>query len=110
MPKPLTPAVFHILVALADGDLHGYAIMKRVETDSDGALTMGPGTLYGALNRMMDAGLVRETGVQDVADQRRIHYTLTDAGRVALSVEVARLRQAVALTRSIPARTVPRAT
>jgi hypothetical protein len=58
---PLTPAVFHILLALSTGERHGYAIMKQVEADSQGQVTMGPGTLYGSLKRMLDAGLVQES-------------------------------------------------
>ena len=58
---PLTPAVFHILLALSSGERHGYGIMKQVEADSQGNVTMGPGTLYGSLKRMLDAGLVRES-------------------------------------------------
>ena len=58
---PLTPAVFHILLALSSGERHGYGIMKQVEADSQGKVTMGPGTLYGSLKRMLDSGLVRES-------------------------------------------------
>jgi DNA-binding PadR family transcriptional regulator len=58
---PLTPAVFHILLALSSGERHGYGIMKQVEADSQGNVTMGPGTLYGSLKRMLNAGLVRES-------------------------------------------------
>ncbi len=54
---PLTPAVFHILLALSTGERHGYGIMKQVEVNSEGKVTMGPGTLYGSLKRMLDAGL-----------------------------------------------------
>ena len=57
---PLTPAIFHILLALSSGERHGYSIMKQVEADSEGRVTMGPGTLYGSLKRMLDAGLVKE--------------------------------------------------
>jgi DNA-binding PadR family transcriptional regulator len=57
---PLMPAVFHILLALSAGERHGYGMMKQIEVDSQGAVTMGPGTLYGSLRRMLDAGLVRE--------------------------------------------------
>ncbi len=60
VPASLTPAVFHIMLALVDGPRHGYAIMQAVETDAGPALRMGPGTIYGSLQRMEDAGLVRE--------------------------------------------------
>lgn len=60
-PPPLTPAVLHILLALSSGERHGYAIMKQVEADSQGQVKMGPGTLYGSLKRMLEAGLVQES-------------------------------------------------
>jgi DNA-binding PadR family transcriptional regulator len=96
-PTPLTPAVFHILLALAGGRKHGYAIMKEVEADGGGFLRMGPGTLYGSLQRMTAAGLVEETEDADEADadERRRYYQLTNAGRRALGGEAARLRQAL---------------
>ncbi|MGZ3716649.1 MAG: PadR family transcriptional regulator, partial [Ktedonobacterales bacterium] len=58
---PLTPTVFHILLALADGEKHGYAIMKEVESQTEGRIKMGPGTLYGSIKRMLSAGLIQET-------------------------------------------------
>ena len=57
---PLTPAVFHILLALADGPLHGYAIMQAVESSAGPGAPMGPGTIYGSIQRMEDSGLVKE--------------------------------------------------
>jgi DNA-binding PadR family transcriptional regulator len=96
--KPLTPAVLHILLALATGERHGYGIMKQVEADSHGKVTMGPGTLYGSLGRMLDAGLIRECDNRvDLAmdDQRRVYYELTDAGRTALAAELERYREVV---------------
>jgi DNA-binding PadR family transcriptional regulator len=103
---PLTPAVFHILLALSDGQKHGYAIMKQVEADGGGSLRMGPGTLYGSLQRMTAAGLVRE--LEDVEDERRRYYALTSTGERALETELARLRQALASAKkkglSVPAR------
>ncbi len=99
---PLTPAVFHILLALANGDRHGYAIMKQVEEDSDGEVRMGPGTLYGSLKRMLDAGLIRESDKRvdpELDDERRIYYQITPAGRQALSRDVERYRALVAIAR-----------
>ena len=58
---PLTPAVLHILLALSTQERHGYGIMKQVESDSQGKVKMGPGTLYGSLGRMIEAGLIRES-------------------------------------------------
>ena len=71
---PLAPATFHILLALADGEQHGYAIMKGVAMRSDGAVRLGPGTLYGALKRLLEEGLVEETDERadpERADERR---------------------------------------
>ena len=86
---PLTPAVFHILLALADGGLHGYAIMQMVEEATSPAVKMGPGTIYGSLQRMEEAGLVEECGV--AADGKRRLYGMTESGRRALEAESARL-------------------
>ena len=74
---PLTPAVLHILLALSTGERHGYGIMKQVESDSRGKVKMGPGTLYGSLGRMMEAGLIRDSDKKiDPAldDERRVYY------------------------------------
>ena len=95
-PAPLTPAVFHILLALADGPLHGYAIMQAVEVSSGS--DMGPGTIYGSLQRMEDAGLVKEAAAQ--GDDRRRVFLLQPAGRRALQVEAERLAKLAALVRA----------
>lgn len=98
--QPLTPAVFHILLALSSGERHGYGIMKQVEADSQGRVTMGPGTLYGSLKRMLDAGLVRESDKRvdpEMDDERRIYYQLTDAGAEALGAELERYQRIVTL-------------
>jgi DNA-binding MarR family transcriptional regulator len=84
---PLTPAVFHILLALADGEKHGYAIMQEVETVTAGQVTMGPGTLYGSIKRMLKASLIVETDERPdpaLDDARRRYYELTAYGRAAL--------------------------
>lgn len=97
---PLTPAVLHILLALSQGDLHGYGIMKQVEADSHGKVTMGPGTLYGSIKRMMEAGLIRESDKRvdpEMDDERRIYYGLTQTGRAALAAELKRYRGVVAV-------------
>lgn len=90
---PLTPAVSHILLSLADGEKHGYAIMREVEEMTDGHITMGPGTLYGSIKRMLGAGLVEETDQRPDAedDERRRYYRLTGLGERVLSAEMARL-------------------
>jgi DNA-binding PadR family transcriptional regulator len=97
---PLTPAVLHILLALSTEDRHGYGIMKQVEQESHGKVKMGPGTLYGSIGRMIDAGLIREAERRiDPAmdDERRIYYTLTALGREALEAELDRYREVVAV-------------
>ena len=99
---PLTPAVFNILLALADGEKHGYAIMQEVAADTDGAIRLGPGTLYGSLDRLERAGFVEESDTRPAAkddDERRRYYRLTDFGRRVLRAEVARLQQSVATAR-----------
>lgn len=98
--SPLTPAVLHILLALSTGGRHGYGIMKQVEADSEGKVKMGPGTLYGSMGRMMEAGLIRESGKRvdpEMDDERRIYYELTGAGQAALEAELRRYRDVVAV-------------
>ena len=95
---PLTPAVFAILLSLAEGEKHGYLIMKDARTSQGGGINMGPGTLYGSLDRMMRDGLVEETGESD--DERRRYYRLTQRGQSMLSAELARLDAAMASARS----------
>lgn len=90
---PLTPAVFAILLALADGEKHGYGIMLEARQHS----AMGPGTLYGSLDRLLANSLIAETGFTD--DERRRYYRLTTSGRQALAAEAARMQQAVARVR-----------
>ncbi len=97
---PLTPAVLHILLALSTGERHGYGIMKQVEEDSAGKVKMGPGTLYGSIGRMMEAGLIRESDKRadpEMDDERRIYYMLTGVGRAALEAELTRYRGVVAV-------------
>jgi DNA-binding PadR family transcriptional regulator len=94
---PLTAAVFSILLALAGGEKHGYAIMKEVSLDEGGAVSMGPGTLYGSLDRMLRAGLVVETELTD--NDRRRYYRITRFGSEVLAAETARLRRAISAAR-----------
>lgn len=93
---PLTPAVLHILLALSDGPLHGYAIMQRVERDS--GIEMGPGTIYGTLQRLEDAGRVEEDEAAPAGDRRRV-FRITAEGRRALTLEVERMERLAALAR-----------
>lgn len=94
--KPLTPAVLHILLALSTRERHGYGIMKQARADSHGKVGMGPGTLYGSLGRMIDAGLIRESDRKidpDMDDQRRVYYRITGEGQRALATELERYRE-----------------
>src|SRR5829696_1378771 len=95
---PLTPAVFHILLALADGPLHGYGIMQAVEISASFEPAMGPGTIYGSLQRMEEAGLVKELAAR--TDDRRRVFALQPAGRRALAMEAERLARLAALVRA----------
>ncbi len=90
---PLTPAVFHILLALAEGPLHGYAIMQAVEESSGTA--MGPGTIYGTLERLEAGGYVKE--MPAARSDRRRTFALQPAGRAALRDEARRLSRLAAL-------------
>jgi DNA-binding PadR family transcriptional regulator len=99
---PLTPAVLHILLALSTGERHGYGIMKQVESESQGKVKMGPGTLYGSLGRMMVAGLIRESDKKvdpALGDERRVYYKITRLGQAALAAELERYREVVAVAK-----------
>jgi len=103
---PLTPAVFHILIALADGEAHGYAIMQEVAEKSGGAVRMGPGTLYGAVNRLLKDGLIEESEERpdpEMDDTRRRYYRLTDFGGRVLAAETKRMADLVRAARSTTA-------
>jgi DNA-binding PadR family transcriptional regulator len=103
---PLPVAQLHILLALADGEKHGYAIMSEVEIVTEGSVTMGPGTLYGTVKRMLNAGLVEETDERpdpELDDERRRYYRLTGLGERVLDAEVARMEQ---LARAATARRI----
>lgn len=94
---PLTSAVFHILLALADSEKHGYGIMQEVIQITNGEIRMGPGTLYGTIKRMLEAGFIEETAersdplLDDQQDQRRRYYRLTDLGNRVARAETLRL-------------------
>jgi len=99
---PLTPAVLHILLALSTQERHGYGIMKEVESDSQGKVKMGPGTLYGSIGRMIEAGLIRESDKKvdpEMDDERRVYYKITGPGREALAAELERYRELVAVAK-----------
>jgi DNA-binding PadR family transcriptional regulator len=95
--------VFHILLALSTRERHGHGIMKQVEADSQGKVTMGPGTLYGSLKRMLDAGLVKESDRRvdpEMDDARRIYYQITGIGTQALAAELERYKHLVTLAQA----------
>src|ERR1051325_5736016 len=95
---PLTPAMFYVLVALADRPSHGYAILKEVEQLTDGAVRLSTGTLYGIIKRLLADGLIREDAGR-TADARRRSYDLTAFGRGVARAEAARLEQTLAIAR-----------
>jgi DNA-binding PadR family transcriptional regulator len=100
---PLTPAVFNILLALADREKHGYGIMLEVEANTNGQVLMGPGTLYGSIKRMRKAGLIEESDERadpEMDDQRRKYYRLTDLGRRVLNMEAERLASQVMIAKA----------
>jgi len=88
---PLTPAVFFILFALADGEKHGYAIMQQTTKLSEGQFRMGPGTLYTTIQRLLDLFLIEEVWDNSARESRRRYYRLTRNGRVLLDMEINRL-------------------
>lgn len=97
---PLTPATFHILMALTHGDNHGYAIMLKIEESTNGRFTIGPGTLYGSIKRMLKANWIEELDERpdvQLDDERRRYYRLTGLGRQVAQAEAERLANMVRL-------------
>lgn len=100
---PLTPAVFHILLALADGERHGYGVIKEVDARTEGRVRLGPGTLYGSIKRMLEEELIEESGERpdpELDDERRRYYRLTKFGRRVAVAEAERLARLVASARA----------
>jgi DNA-binding PadR family transcriptional regulator len=100
----MTPAVFHVLLALTGGARHGYAIMQNVREHTDGVLRLGAGTLYGTIDRLIRDGYVREVdgpAAESSRDARRRFYRITADGRRALDAEVERLERIVRTARTI---------
>jgi DNA-binding PadR family transcriptional regulator len=103
---PLTPAVFHILLTLAEEEAHGYAIMQEVAKRSEGTLKVGPGTLYGAISRLLADKLIEESEERPdpaMDDSRRRYYRLTHLGGAVLAAETQRLSDLVRAARSTKA-------
>ena len=100
---PLTPPVFHILLALAEEERHGYGIMQDVAGQTNNALQLGPGTLYGCLKRMLAAGVVEESDVRpdpELDDERRRYYRMTPLGHRVVRAEAQRLAGAVSAAKA----------
>ncbi|MBI3485527.1 helix-turn-helix transcriptional regulator [Candidatus Daviesbacteria bacterium] len=100
--EPLTPAIFHILLALSIKKLHGYEIMKKVSEDSKGKINLGPGTLYGAIKRLVEEGLIIEVrpSFAKATEDRRRYYQLTKKGRKFLNLELERFSQALKVAKA----------
>ena len=99
--NPLPAAAFHILVALADDDLHGYEIMRRVEEQTGGRTRLGPGTLYSSIQALLEAGFIAEiAGAGNQNDDRRRYYRLTGSGRKACRAEAERLADLLRVARA----------
>lgn len=100
---PLTPATFHILLALADKEQHGYSIMQEISAQTEGKLRVGPTTLYRSIKNMLAQGLIIEVDERpdpDLDDERRRYYRITDLGRHVARAEVQRLEQALRVART----------
>ena len=101
---PLKPAAFLLLVSLAGGDRHGYAIRKEVAARSDGTVRLGPASLYRTIATLLESGLIEESGhrpAPDVDDERRRYYRITERGRHALRDETHRLEALAAAARAV---------
>ena len=97
---PLSPAVFHILLSLGDGERHGYALKREISLRTGGKLKLGPGVLYGSINKMLEMGLIEESDDRPgphLDDERRRYYRITTYGRKVAQAEAARMRELVRL-------------
>jgi len=100
---PLTPAVFHILLSLADGERHGYSIMRDISSQTQGKLRLGPATLYRSIKHLVEDGLIEESDIRPdpaLDDERRHYYRLTELGRQVVVAEVQRLEEALRTART----------
>ncbi len=100
---PLTPAVFHILLALADRERHGYGIMQEVAERTEHKVRLGPGTLYGSIKRMLAEGLIEESDERpdpELDDERRRYYRLTEFGHRVAAAEAQRMAELLGVARA----------
>src|SRR6202045_4390488 len=98
--SPISPAFFHILLSLGEGERHGYALKREISLRTGGKLKLGPGVLYGSINKMLELGLIEETDDRPdphLDDERRRYYRITNYGRKAAQAETARMRELVQL-------------
>ena len=97
---PLSPAVFHILLSLGEGERHGYALKREISLRTGGKLKLGPGVLYGSINKMLEMGLIEESDARPdphLDDARRRYYRITPYGRKVAQAEAARMHDLVQL-------------
>jgi DNA-binding PadR family transcriptional regulator len=100
---PLTPAMFQVLIALADGEKHGYAILKEVSRRTDGEVTLSAGTLYAIIRRFVQEGIISEAAERPdpaLDDERRRYYGLTEFGRAVARAEAARMEGVLDMARA----------
>ena len=100
---PLTPGMFHVLIALADGEKHGYAVIKEVARRTDGAIRLSAGTLYTLIRRFVQEGVVAESSERpdpSLDDERRRYYRLTEFGREVARAEAARMESTLSMARA----------
>lgn len=93
---PLSPSMFHILLSLGEGERHGYALKREIAKRTNGKLKLGPGVLYGSINKMLELGLIEESDERPDAhldDERRRYYRITSFGRQVARAEAARMRE-----------------
>jgi len=101
-PPTLTPAAFHIMLVLAGGENHGYALMREVANHTEGKMRLGPGSLYGTIKRMLEDGWIEESDERpdpELDDERRRYYRLTGIGQKLVQAEAERLEQLVNIAR-----------
>ncbi len=104
LPFRMTPVIFHVLLAMVDGEIHGYRIMRDVAKRTHGSVTIGPGSLYWTLGRLSEAGMIEESSQRpdtELDDTRRKYYGLTEYGRRVLASEVSTLAEIVDFARRL---------